>query len=100
MTTLNDLRRLRIHPDDYRELEAATEVEAMKYIIRTSRIEYLFTYNNFFNLKRWNTEANYKQDITRTVNGVTYTLKPGSSYWVMPFPAQATQFNPTLTQNF
>lgn len=100
MTTLNDLRRLRIHPDDYRELEAATEVEAMKYIIRASRVEYLFTYNNFFNLKRWNTEINYKQGITRTVNGVTYTLKPGSSYWVMPFPAQATQFNPTLTQNF
>lgn len=100
MTTLNDLRKLRIHPDEYQKLEATTVVQAMKHIIRVSRIEYLFTYNNFFNMKRWNTEENYKQDITRTVNGVTYTLKPGSPYWVIPFPAQATQFNPSLTQNF
>ncbi|MBS7199210.1 MAG: RagB/SusD family nutrient uptake outer membrane protein [Bacteroidales bacterium] len=100
METLNDLRKFRIHPDDFQKLEASSGVEAMKHVMNVSRIEYLFTYNNFFNLKRWNTEEQYKQNITRTVNGKTYTLRPDSPYWVMPFPAQATRYNPSLTQNF
>lgn len=100
MKTLNDLRKYRIHPDVFRELEARDREEAMKHIINVSRIENLFTYNNFFNLKRWNTEEQYKRDITRTVNGKTYTLKPDSPYWVMPFPSQATLYNSSLTQNF
>lgn len=100
MEVLNDLRRYRIHPDHFQELKASDRKEAMNHLMNVSRIEYLFTYNNFFNLKRWNTEEQYKQNITRTVNGKTYTLKPDSPYWVMPFPSQATLYNPSLTQNF
>lgn len=100
MNTLNDLRRYRVHPDAYQLLEAETETEAMEYIIRAALIEHLFTYTNFFDLKRWNTEDVYKRNITRTVNGVTYTLVPDSPYWVIPFPTDATQYNSSLTQNF
>lgn len=104
MTTLNSLRTLRIKASDYQPLTATTEAQAMAHIIKVSRIEFLFTHNNFFNLKRWNTEDAYQQNITRTIpmaDGThTYTLKPGSSYWIMPFPKNATDNNPSLTQNY
>lgn len=28
------------------------------------------------------------------------TLSPDSPLWILPFPAKATRYNPTLTQNF
>ncbi len=103
MATLNALRQKRIRAEDYSPLSASTEAAAMEYIIRASRIEFLFTHNNFFNLKRWNTEDAYKRDITRTIpltgGDQTFTLTPQSTYWIMPFPKNATDNNPSLTQN-
>jgi len=72
----------------------------MAKLMRAKRIECLFTYNNFFDMKRWNSEEDYKQTITRMVNGKTYTLRPDSPMWVFPFPANAVNYNPTLTQNY
>ena len=51
-------------------------------------------------MKRWNSEEDYKQTNTRMVNGKTYTLRPDSPMWVFPFPANAVNYNPTLTQNY
>ena len=51
-------------------------------------------------MKRWNSEEDYKQTITRTVNGKTYTLRLDSPMWVFPFPANAVNYNPYLTQNY
>ena len=97
---VNKVRRFRIDPDDYSDLTAANEQDAMAKLMRAKRIECLFTYNNFFDMKRWNSEEDYKQTITRTVNGKTYTLRPDSPMWVFPFPANAVNYNPTLTQNY
>ena len=69
---VNKVRRFRIDPDDYSDLIAANEQDAMAKLMRAKRIECLFTYNNFFDMKRWNSEEDYKQTITRTVNGKTY----------------------------
>lgn len=97
---VNKVRRFRIDPDDYSDLTAANEQDAMAKLMRAKRIECLFTYNNFFDMKRWNSEEDYKQTITRMVNGKTYTLRPDSPMWVFPFPANAVNYNPTLTQNY
>ena len=97
---VNKVRRFRIDPDDYSDLTAANEQDAMAKLMRAKRIECLFTYNNFFDMKRWNSEDDYKQTITRMVNGKTYTLRPDSPMWVFPFPANAVNYNPTLTQNY
>lgn len=100
MDEVNRIRIRRIDPANYIPLSATTEEQAMGYLQKTSRIEFIFTIRNFINIKRWNREGKYQQTITRTVNGKTYTLAPNSTLYVFPFPQSATQFNQTLTQNY
>ena len=100
MRLVNEVRKYRIAPDKYQPLTATTEQEAMQQMQRCKRIECLFTYNTFADMKRWNTESNYTQTITRTLAGQTYTLSPTSPLWVFPFPKNATRYNTTLTQNY
>ena len=81
-----------------------SEQEAMAMLQRAKWIECIGTYENFFDCKRWNTEANYKRykrTITRSLGDYgTFSIKPESPLWVLPFPANATRYNPTLTQNY
>ena len=100
LTILNLIRQNRIHPNVYAPVTATTEAGVMALLMRTEKIEFLFTMRNFLNLKRWSTDAVYKQTITRTINGVTYTLAPTSVLWIFPFPQSATNYNPNLTQNY
>ncbi|RAK36345.1 UNVERIFIED_ORG: SusD-like starch-binding protein associating with outer membrane [Chitinophaga ginsengisegetis] len=98
MEEVNKIRIRRIVP--YTQLIAANEAQAMACLQKTSRIEFLFTWRNFINLKRWNREGKYAARIERTINGVKYILRPDSPLWIFPFPRSATQFNSTLTQNY
>ncbi|WP_342332595.1 RagB/SusD family nutrient uptake outer membrane protein [Pedobacter sp. FW305-3-2-15-E-R2A2] len=100
MIELNKIRVRRIDPANYTTLYATTEAQAMAYLQKTSRVEFIFTIRNFINIKRWNREGKYQQTITRTVNGKTYTLPTDSKLYIFPFPQSATQFNETLTQNY
>lgn len=98
MDVINYLRQRRIYP--YQPLSANAEADAMAYIMRAARVEHLFTYKNFADLKRWNTEAAYKQTVSKTINGKTYQLSPESPLWIFPFPQSATAYNTYLTQNY
>lgn len=100
MDIINSIRKKRIVASVYAPLSAATEAQAMAYLKKTARVEFLFTFKNYFNIKRWNTEDAYKEMITRTLNGVTYQLKPDSPLWIFPFPQSGTAYNPNLTQNY
>lgn len=91
-----------------------TEQEAMALLQKAKWIECLGSYENFFDCKRWNTEDDYKQTITRTLvlgGGMpdfpatpaetkTFTIAPNSPLWILPFPANAVRYNNTLTQNY
>ena len=78
-----------------------SEQEAMAMMQRAKWVECIASYENFFDCKRWNTEANYKRTITRNLGSYgTFTLSPESPLWVLPFPANATRYNPSLTQNY
>ena len=72
------------------------------------RKELLFGFNRFFDLKRFNTEADYRKTVTRTFPIVnvsetvpqrTYTLQPDSRLYIIPFPHSARDKNPNLTLN-
>ena len=65
---VNKVRRFRIDPDDYSDLIAANEQDAMAKLMRAKRIECLFTYNNFFDMKRRKSEELYEPIITRPVD--------------------------------
>lgn len=89
--------------DGYQALKGIglSQAQAMKKMQEAKKVEMYGTYNNFFDCKRWNTEADYRTSITRDLGEYgTYTLSPDSPLWVMPFPANATRYNPTLTQNY
>lgn len=97
---VNRVREYRIDPAVYQPLTADNEADAMKKMQDAKWIECLFTYNNYFDLKRWNSEEAYRRTITRTIAGTTYSLSPDSPLWVMPFPPTAVRHNSTLTQNY
>lgn len=83
------------------DLAPLTEKAAMRLIQQTKWIENLGSYENFFDMKRWNSEEDYKTEIKKDLGeyGIK-TLSPDSPLWVLPFPANATRYNSTLTQNF
>ena len=81
--------------------ESLNEVQAMNLIQKAKWIECVGSYENFFDCKRWNTEANYKKTITRDLGEYgSYSISPESPLWILPFPANAVRFNSTLTQNY
>ncbi|MBN2597468.1 MAG: RagB/SusD family nutrient uptake outer membrane protein [Marinifilaceae bacterium] len=100
MDVINYIRERRITPDVYAPVNASNELEAMTYLKKVSRIEFLCTWKNFVNIKRWNTEDAYKETINRNINGIIYTLTPDSPLWIFPFPQSATNYNLNLTQNY
>ena len=52
-----------------------SEQEAMAMMQRAKWVECIASYENFFDCKRWNTEANYKRTITRNLGSYgTFTL--------------------------
>lgn len=101
LSYLDKVQALRI--ENYKPLKGTSMsvANAMKALQDAKRIEFYGGYNNFFDLKRWNTEPDYRTTITRDLgeNG-TYTLSPDSPLWIMPFPSSATRYNETLTQNY
>lgn len=94
--------------EDYEKYstQSMTEQEAMEVFQNERRVEFLNTFENFFDRKRWNSEPEYAADIIRDLSDVggedygTYTLKPGSPIWVRPFPQDAVNHNPSLTNNY
>lgn len=83
------------------DIAPLTEKAAMRLIQQTKWIENLGSYENFFDVKRWNSENDYKTVIKKDLGeyGIK-TISPESPLWVLPFPANATRYNSTLTQNF
>ena len=80
-----------------------TEREAMKLLQDAKRVEFLGCFDNFCDRKRWNSEADYAETITRDLGpdyGGTYSLRPDSPLWVFPFPQNAVLHNSSLTQNY
>ena len=70
-------------------------------IRRTKENELIFSIVPFADARRFNAEGTYARTMTKTWEGKTYTLRPDSHLWTMPFPAGATQNpgNGTITQN-
>lgn len=106
MEFLNRLRTKRILSGTVELPVPATTKEAMDLIIEERRKELLFGFNRFFDLKRFNLEPEYAKTIVRefplvnqTFPKQTYTLKPNSRLYIIPFPMDVLKMNPGLTLN-
>lgn len=98
MQLINMIRENRIEPCT--PLQAADPAEAFAYLKRLSRTENWYSYKNFVDLKRWNTEAAYRETLRKNLLGQQFELRPDSPLWIFPFPQNATSYNPNLTQNY
>ena len=105
---VNRLRAKRLSTLDTQHSTLNTQQELMKTIINERRKELLFGFHRFFDLKRLNTEPEYRKTVTRTFPVVnvsdtypqkTYTLRPDSRLYIIPFPRSARDKNPNLTLN-
>ena len=103
---VNRLRAKRLSGTSTAIPQPATKKDMMDQIILERRKELLFGFHRFFDLKRFNTESEYAKTITRTFPVVTttvpqqtYTLRPDSRLYIIPFPHSARDKNPNLTLN-
>ncbi|MBL4561069.1 MAG: RagB/SusD family nutrient uptake outer membrane protein [Labilibaculum sp.] len=101
MLTLNTVRETRIFDANYADLTASTVEEAIASIRKEKANEYVQTAIPFWDMKRFNKEANYAQIVTKVYNNQSLELSPDSHMWIMPFPMGATSNpgNGTLEQN-
>lgn len=100
MDDLNTVRKKRIIAGKYQDLTASTVAEAMDYIRRERDNELIGTDMMFFDMRRFNTEAEYKRTMKKKDHkGIIRTLEPDSELWVMPFPASVTLYNSNIEQN-
>lgn len=101
MNTLNAVRQTRIRPEVYQPLTVSTLAEAIELIRRTKDNELIFSIVPFADARRFNQEGTYARTMTKTYGGETYTLRPDSHLWTMPFPAGAINNpgNGTIQQN-
>lgn len=77
------------------------EMQAMALLQKAKWVECICSFENFFDSKRWNSEPAYAKTITRALGSYgTFSIKPDSKLWVLPFPLNATRKNPSLTQNY
>ncbi|MCI6550927.1 MAG: RagB/SusD family nutrient uptake outer membrane protein [Prevotella sp.] len=77
------------------------EMQAMALLQKAKWVECICSFENFFDSKRWNSEPDYAKTITRALGSYgTFSIKPDSKLWVLPFPLNATRKNPSLTQNY
>lgn len=101
MNVLNTVRQTRIRPEVYQPLSASTLAEALELIRRTKDNELIFSIVPFADARRFNQEGTYARTMTKTYEGETYTLRPDSHLWTMPFPAGAVNNpgNGSIQQN-
>ena len=105
---VNRLRAKRLSGTNTAINTPSSQQEMMNIIITERRKELLFGFHRFFDLKRLNTEPEYQKTITRVFPVVniseahpqqTYTLRPDSRLYIIPFPRSARDKNPNLTLN-
>lgn len=83
------------------DTQPLSEEDAISLMQKSKWVECIGSYENFFDCKRWNSETKYSRTITRDLGEYgSYFISPNSPLWILPFPANATRYNKSLTQNF
>lgn len=99
---VDKVRKFRIHPEFYKPFKGtvSTEREAMALLSKAKTVECIISFENFFDCKRRNTEPEYAADVVHHMDEFgDFTIRPGSPLWIYPFPMNAVNYNPSLTQN-
>lgn len=96
MGYLDTLRSHRNISGKYTRLMTSDPAEALRFVREERKRELFFTYNGFFDMRRFCAEFN--ETLTKEFEGETYTLSPNSHLLTFPFPLKAMQTS-DLIQN-
>jgi hypothetical protein len=96
---MNDLRKKRFKPADYKPLTAATADAAMHLVVDEREREFMGRGFRWFDQKRLSKDAGLIPTINRVFKGVTYTLEPGSNRYTYAIADKYIQLNPEIKQN-
>lgn len=96
---VNQLRMKRFRTTDYTALSATNAQDALVKVLEERQRETFCRGLRWFDMKRLKDEAPFSQTYTRTFNGNTYTLSPGSNRWVYPIAEYVRSLNPGISQN-
>jgi len=92
MADINTLLAKRFVTGLFVPLTATDAPDALKIILQERRKELPFVANlSWEDLRRLNKDTRFEKVLTRTVNGVTYTLPPNDKRYVLPIPENEIQ---------
>lgn len=97
LADLNRLRRSRWR-GNYQDLSSEEPKTVLDYVLAERRIELAFRGIRWMDLRRLNKDAQYAVTLTRTLNGITYTLTPGDKRVVFPIDEEELRLS-GITQN-
>jgi hypothetical protein len=99
MADLNRLLQTRWATGTFVPYIATNPTDALLLILKERRKELVFRGTRWTDLRRLNKDTLTAITLTRTINGVTYTLPPDDQRWVLPIPDNVLHFNPGMQQN-
>ncbi len=91
MALVNKVRKTRILPEYYQDWTATSVKDAVQKVMADKFNEFIQTQEAFCDMRRLNRDPEYARTLTRTVEGVTYTLQPNSHLWTLPFPREVIE---------
>ncbi len=102
MEYLDKVRVCRIAPEKYQPLKGtvSTKEDAIAHVKQVTLNEEIFSSNSFIDKKRWNQLDGWKATYSRKLVDKVYSIAPDSKMWIFPFPKDAVDNNPQLTQNY
>lgn len=98
MTDLNTLLRTRWITGTYVDKSAADATDALEKILIERRKELLMRGQRWTDLRRLNKDTRFAKTLSRTVEGVTYTLLPNENRYTLLIPQEVIT-NSRLQQN-
>jgi hypothetical protein len=99
VSLLNDLRKKRFKPADYKDFVATTADAALRMVIDEREREFIGRGFRWFDQKRLSKDAGLISTITRVFNGSSYTIQPGSNRYTYAIADKYIQLNPEIKQN-
>ena len=96
---LNKLLESRFDPGLYEDISnSLSQKEALETILVERRKELVFRGRRWSDLRRLNSEPMFAKTLKRNLDGIEFTLQPGSGRYVFPIPQEEIELN-GLIQN-
>ena len=95
----NTMAPTRYNPAEFVPFTPTNDQEALQIVKDERRKELAFRGLRLFDMKRYTLLGEYNKTLTRTFEGITYTLEPNSPRYVLPISILLMELNPNIEPN-